>query len=82
MFILPVAPAELIVLQPDRPVPAGEKAKLGTNPEPFMLRESKYGFYNTSPLYMKRFMDIGPHLDNVDSIQVGTIFEERIRKGD
>ncbi|WDL99199.1 type I restriction-modification system subunit M [Alicyclobacillus sp. ALC3] len=39
-----------------------EKSKLGINPEPFMLREAKYGFYNTSQLDMKRLMGDQDHI--------------------
>jgi len=108
-----------------------EKTAQGINPEPFMLREAKYTFYNTSPLDMKRLMgdqdhirenlysyiqsfspavrdifesfefhtqverlhkagllyqvterfaNIDLHPDRVDNFQMGTIFEELIRK--
>lgn len=33
-----------------------EKQTMGINPEPFLVRESKQSFYNTSPLDMKKLM--------------------------
>ena len=33
-----------------------EKQKLGINPDPFLLRISGRGFFNTSPLDMKKLM--------------------------
>ena len=39
-----------------------EKKKAKINPEPFLLRKSKQGFYNTSPLDMKKLMGDQDHI--------------------
>ena len=39
-----------------------EKEKLGINPEPFALRKAKQGFYNWSPLDMKKLMGDQDHI--------------------
>ncbi len=39
-----------------------DKEKLGMNPEPFALRKAKQGFYNWSPLDMKRLMGDQDHI--------------------
>lgn len=39
-----------------------EKQKMGINPEPFLLRESGCGFYNTSALDMKTLMGDQDHI--------------------
>lgn len=41
---------------------------MGVNPEPFLLRESRQSFYNTSPLDMKKLMGDPDHIrDNLYS---------------
>ncbi|PLT43941.1 class I SAM-dependent DNA methyltransferase [Paenibacillus sp. FSL W8-1187] len=45
-----------------------EMAAMGVNPEPFLLRESRQSFYNTSPLDMKKLMGDPDHIrDNLYS---------------
>ncbi len=39
-----------------------EKQAMGINPEPFLIRESKQSFYNTSPLDMKKLMGDQDHI--------------------
>lgn len=39
-----------------------EKQEMGINPEPFLVRESKQSFYNTSPLDMKKLMGDQDHI--------------------
>lgn len=39
-----------------------EKQAMGINPEPFLVRESRQSFYNTSPLDMKRLMGDQDHI--------------------
>lgn len=39
-----------------------KQLKAGLNPEPFLLRKSKQGFYNTSPLDMKKLMGDQDHI--------------------
>ena len=38
------------------------QTKAGLNPEPFLLRKTKVGFYNTSPLDMKKLMGDQDHI--------------------
>ena len=39
-----------------------KQQKAGLNPEPFLLRKSRQGFYNTSPLDMKKLMGDQDHI--------------------
>ena len=39
-----------------------KQQKAGLNPEPFLLRKAKQGFYNTSPLDMKKLMGDQDHI--------------------
>jgi type I restriction enzyme M protein len=41
-----------------------EKQKLGINPDPFLLRVSGRGFFNTSPLDMKKLMGDQDHIED------------------
>ena len=53
------------VLEATKPAVLAEFAKqqqAGLNPEPFLLRKSKQGFYNTSPLDMKKLMGDQDHI--------------------
>ncbi len=53
------------VLEATKPAVLAEYAKqqkAGLNPEPFLLRKAKQGFYNTSPLDMKKLMGDQDHI--------------------
>jgi len=53
------------VLEATKPAVLAEnekQQKAGLNPEPFLLRKSKQGFYNTSPLDMKKLMGDQDHI--------------------
>ncbi|MDP1634458.1 MAG: class I SAM-dependent DNA methyltransferase, partial [Gallionellaceae bacterium] len=53
------------VLEATKPAVLAEYAKqqqAGINPEPYLLRKSKQGFYNTSPLDMKKLMGDQDHI--------------------
>jgi len=53
------------VLEATKPAVLTEFAKqqqAGINPEPYLLRKSKQGFYNTSPLDMKKLMGDQDHI--------------------
>jgi len=53
------------VLEPTKPavlMQFAEKQAMGINPEPFLIRESRQGFYNTSPLDMKKLMGDQDHI--------------------
>ena len=53
------------VLEATKPAVLAEydkQQKAGMNPEPFLLRKSKQGFYNTSPLDMKKLMGDQDHI--------------------
>ncbi|MEK6664702.1 MAG: class I SAM-dependent DNA methyltransferase, partial [Pseudomonadota bacterium] len=53
------------VLEATKPAVLTEYAKqqkAGLNPEPFLLRKAKQGFYNTSPLDMKKLMGDQDHI--------------------
>jgi len=53
------------VLEATKPAVLAEFAKqqqAGINPEPYLLRKSKQGFYNTSPLDMKKLMGDQDHI--------------------
>ncbi|MDD5383817.1 MAG: class I SAM-dependent DNA methyltransferase [Gallionella sp.] len=73
------------VLEATKPAVLAENAKrltAGLNPEPFLLRKAKQGFYNTSPLDMKKLMGDQDHIrENLYSYiqafapQVRDIFE-------
>ena len=73
------------VLEATKPAVLTENAKqlkAGLNPEPFLLRKAKQGFYNTSPLDMKKLMGDQDHIrENLYSYiqafapQVRDIFE-------
>ena len=73
------------VLESTKPAVLVENAKqlkAGLNPEPFLLRKAKQGFYNTSPLDMKKLMGDQDHIrENLYSYiqafapQVRDIFE-------
>ena len=73
------------VLEATKPAVLAEYAKqqqAGINPEPYLLRKAKQGFYNTSPLDMKKLMGDQDHIrENLYSYiqafapQVRDIFE-------
>ena len=73
------------VLEATKPAVLAEfdkQQKAGMNPEPFVLKKSKVGFYNTSPLDMKKLMGDQDHIrENLYSYiqafapQVRDIFE-------
>ena len=73
------------VLEATKPAVLAEyekQQKAGLNPEPFLLRKAKQGFYNTSPLDMKKLMGDQDHIrENLYSYihefapQVRDIFE-------
>jgi type I restriction enzyme M protein len=47
------------VLEPNKPAVLAElqaKTAMGVNPEPFLLRAAKQGFYNTDPLDLDKLM--------------------------
>lgn len=53
------------VLEATKPAVLAEnekQLKAGLNPEPFLLRKAKQGFYNTSPLDMKKLMGDQDHI--------------------
>lgn len=53
------------VLESTKPAVLAEYAKqqkAGLNPEPFLLRKAEQGFYNTSPLDMKKLMGDQDHI--------------------
>ncbi len=53
------------VLEATKPAVLAEYSKqqqAGINPEPYLLRKSKQGFYNTSPLDMKKLMGDQDHI--------------------
>jgi type I restriction enzyme M protein len=53
------------VLEPTKPMVLKEHAirtRAGVNPEPFLVRESKTYFYNTSPLDLKKLMGDQDHI--------------------
>ena len=53
------------VLEATKPAVLAEFAKqkkAELNPEPFLLRKAKQGFYNTSPLDMKKLMGDQDHI--------------------
>ncbi|MDZ4259446.1 MAG: class I SAM-dependent DNA methyltransferase [Gemmatimonadales bacterium] len=59
------------VLAPTKPMVLREhatRAKAGVNPEPFLLREARQHFYNTSPLDLKTLMGDQDHIgENIRS---------------
>lgn len=59
------------VLEPTKPLVLKEHAtrtKAGVNPEPFLLREARQHFYNTSPLDLKKLMGDQDHIgENIRS---------------
>jgi type I restriction enzyme M protein len=58
------------VLEPTKPAVLAELAarqKAGLNPEPFLLRAAKQGFYNTDPL------DLGKLMGDQDNIRANLI---------
>lgn len=53
------------VLEATKPAVLNEfqkQTKAGLNPEPFLLKKTKVGFYNTSPLDMKKLMGDQDHI--------------------
>lgn len=53
------------VLEPTKPgvlAQYEEKQAMGINPEPFLIREARQSFYNTSPLDMKKLMGDPDHI--------------------
>ena len=55
-----------------------ERTKAGLNPEPFLLRKAKQGFFNTSPLDMRKLMGDQDHIrENLFSYVQG--FSPRVR---
>src|SRR5687767_412790 len=53
------------VLEATKPAVLAElekRQKSGVNPEPFLLKQAKHGFYNTSPLDLKKLLGDQDHV--------------------